>query len=292
VFVTAGFSGALGLAVRGLQLEGERAWMEDPGFPLTRAALDLAGMNVVPVPVDVDGMDIAAGVRSATGSALAVVTPGQQAPLGMTMSLPRRVALLAWAQRNDGWIIEDDYLSELQLRGRAAPALASLDHGGRVLHIGSFSKTISPALRLGFIVVPPELGRRFADLAACLAPAPSAAVQRAVAQFLREGHYLRHLRRMKRLYASRRENLLHCLGELASGSISVKATAGLAVVVLMPKVRSDVDIASRALRFGLAPAALSPWHMQLPQQGLLLGVTNLDERRLASDCHKLSELAR
>jgi GntR family transcriptional regulator / MocR family aminotransferase len=89
------------------------------------------------------------------------LTPGQQAPLGVTMSLPRRLALLAWARRNDAWIIEDDYLSELQLKGRAAPALASLDHGGRVLHIGSFSKTISPALRLGFLVVPPELARQF-----------------------------------------------------------------------------------------------------------------------------------
>jgi GntR family transcriptional regulator / MocR family aminotransferase len=90
-----------------------------------------------------------------------VLTPGQQAPLGMTMSLPRRLALLAWARRNDAWIIEDDYLSELQLKERAAPALASLDHGGRVLHIGSFSKTISPALRLGFLVPPPELARQF-----------------------------------------------------------------------------------------------------------------------------------
>jgi GntR family transcriptional regulator / MocR family aminotransferase len=292
VFVTAGFSGALGLAVRGLELEGERAWMEDPGFPLTRAALQLGGMTVTPVPIDLEGMDVAVGMKTARGAALSVVTPGQQAPLGMAMSLPRRLALLAWARRNDGWIIEDDYLSELQLQGRSAPALASLDHGGRVLHIGSFSKTISPALRLGFMVVPAELGRRFADLAACLAPAPSAVVQRAVAQFMREGHYLRHLRRMKRLYASRRDMLLHWLAETASGSIAVKTTAGLAVVVLLPKVTSDVDIASRALPFGLAPSALSPWHMQSPQQGLLLGVTNLDERRLASDCQRLSALAR
>jgi GntR family transcriptional regulator / MocR family aminotransferase len=292
VLVTSGFSGALGLAVRGLQLEGKRAWMEDPGFPLTRTALDLAGMTAVAVPVDAEGMDVAAGVQSATGAALAVVTPGQQAPLGMTMSLPRRLALLAWARRNDAWIIEDDYLSELQLKGRAAPALASLDHGGRALHIGSFSKTISPALRLGFLVVPPELVRQFADLATCLAPAPSAPVQRAVARFLREGHYLRHLRRMKRLYASQREILLRCLGEVASGSMKVKATAGLAVVILMPEVASDVDIALRALPFGLAPAPLSPWHMQSPQQGLLLGVTNLAERRLPADCLRLAELAR
>ena len=293
VLVTAGFSGALGLAIRGLQLERMGAWMEDPGFPLTRTALGLAGMTVTAVPVDAEGLDIAAGVRSAAGAALAVVTPGQQAPLGMTMSLPRRLALLAWARRNDAWIIEDDYLSELQLKGRAAPALASLDHGGRVLHIGSFSKTISPALRLGFLVVPPEMARRFGDLAACLAPAPAAPVQRAVAEFLREGHYLRHLRRMKRLYAARREALLRCLEEVASDSMKVQATAGLAVVTLLPEFASDVDIALRALPFGLAPAPLSPWYMQSPpQQGLLLGVTNLNERRLPADCRRLVELAR
>ena len=293
VLVTGGFSGALGLAIQGLQLGRMGAWIEDPGFPLTRTALGMAGMPVTAVPVDAEGLDVAAGIQTAVGATLAVVTPGQQAPLGMTMSLPRRLALIAWARRNDAWIIEDDYLSELQLKGRAAPALASLDHGGRVLHIGSFSKTISPALRLGFIVVPPELGRRFGEFAACLAPAPAAAVQRAVAEFLREGHYLRHLRRMKRLYAARRETLFRCLREMASDSIKVQATAGLAVVTLLPEFMSDVDIALRARHFGLSPSALSPWCMQSPkQQGLLLGVTNLNERRLPADCRRLLELAR
>jgi GntR family transcriptional regulator/MocR family aminotransferase len=211
----------------------------------------------------------------------------------MTMSLPRRVALLAWARRNDAWIIEDDYLSELQLKGRAAPALASLDHGGRVLHIGSFSKTISPALRLGFLVVPPEIARRFGELAACLAPASAAPVQRAVAEFLREGHYLRHLRRMKRLYAARRDALLRCLADVASDSIKVQAAAGLIVVTSLPKVASDVDLALRALQFGVAPTPLSSWYMQSPSpQGLLLGVTNLNERRLAANCRRLMDLAR
>jgi GntR family transcriptional regulator/MocR family aminotransferase len=293
VFVTAGFSGALGLVIRGLQLEGMGAWIEEPGFPITRTALGLAGMTVTAVPVDAEGLDVAAGVRNAPGAALSVVTPGQQAPLGMTMSLPRRLALLAWARRNNTWIIEDDYLSELQLNGRAAPALASLDHGGRVLHIGSFSKTITPALRLGFLVVPPEMARRFGDLAACLAPAPTAIVQRAVAEFLREGHYLRHLRRMKRLYVARREILLRCLGEVASASMKLQGTAGLAVVTLLPELASDVDVALRALPFGLAPAPLSHWYMQSPrQQGLLLSVTNLNERRLRSDCQRLAELVR
>jgi GntR family transcriptional regulator/MocR family aminotransferase len=293
VLVTGGFSGALGLAVRGLQLEGKTAWMEEPGFPLTRTALNLAGMTVAPVPVDAEGLDVAAGVRSAAEAALAIVTPGQQAPLGMTMSLARRLALLAWARKNGAWIIEDDYLSELQLKGRAAPAIASLDHGGRVLHIGTFSKTISPALRLGFLVVPPELARRFGDLAACLAPAPNAAVQRAVAEFMREGHYLRHLRHMKRHYAARRELLLRCLGEVASDAMAVEATAGLAVVTLLPKSASDVDVAVRALPFGLAPAPLSPWYMRSPaRQGLLLGVTNVNERRLPADCRRLADMAR
>jgi GntR family transcriptional regulator / MocR family aminotransferase len=293
VFVTGGFSGALGLAIRGLQLEGSEAWMEDPGFPLTRAALGFAGMTVTAVPVDEEGLDVAAGVRGAPAAAAAIVTPGQQAPLGMTMSLARRVALLDWARENDAWIIEDDYLSELQLKGRAAPALASIDQRGRVLHIGSFSKTISPALRLGFLMVPPELARRFGDLAACLAPAPAAPVQRAVADFLREGHYLRHLRRMKRLYAARREALLRSLQEVASDSIKVQATAGLAVVTILQESVSDVDIALRAMEFGLAPSPLSPWYTQsAPKQGLLLGVTNLSERRLAADCRRLAELAR
>ncbi|MBV9455892.1 MAG: PLP-dependent aminotransferase family protein, partial [Bradyrhizobium sp.] len=294
VLITGGFSGALGLAIRGLQLgRMRRAWVEDPGFPLTRTALGLAGMAVTAVPVDAEGLDVAAGVRAAAGAKLAVVTPGQQAPLGMTMSLPRRLALLAWARRNDAWIIEDDYLSELQLKGRAAPALASLDHGGRVLHVGSFSKTISPALRLGFMVVPAELSGRFAELAASLAPAPAAGMQRAVAEFLREGHYLRHLRRMKRLYAARRESLLRCLEEMAPNSIKVQATAGLAVVILLPKSASDADIASRALEFGLAPRPMSAWYMQPPRQpGLLLCVTNLNERRLRADCRRLLELAR
>lgn len=293
VLITAGFAGALGIVIRGLRLEGRTAWMEEPGFPLTRTALGLAGMRPVAVPVDEEGLDVAAGIRIAADAALAVVTPGQQAPLGMTMPLARRLALLEWARNNDAWIVEDDYLSELQLAGRAAPALASLDQGERVLHIGTFSKTISPALRLGFLVVPPELVRHFGDLTACLAPAPGVIVQRAVADFMQEGHYLRHLRRMKRVYASRREALLRCLREEAAGALEVQATAGMAVVTRLPASLSDVDIAMRAREFGLAPTPLSPWYTQPPRpSGLLLGVTNVQVDRLAADCRRLADLVR
>ncbi|MBU9206765.1 PLP-dependent aminotransferase family protein [Burkholderia multivorans] len=293
VFITAGFSGALGLAIRGLGLEGRHAWIEDPGFPLTRTALGLAGMTVTAVPVDADGLDVDAGIRDTNDAALAVVTPGQQAPLGVTMSLARRIALLAWARQNDAWIVEDDYLSELQLTGRAAPALASLDQDGRVLHIGSFSKTLSPALRLGFLVVPPDIARRFGDVAACLAPAPAACAQHAVTEFIQDGHYLRHLRRMKRLYAAHREALLRCLNEQRSTAIAVQATAGMAVVTALPADVSDVDIAMRARACGLSPVPLSPWYMGAArQQGLLLGVTNLNHSTLADDCRRLLALVR
>jgi GntR family transcriptional regulator/MocR family aminotransferase len=291
LLVTAGFSGALGLVTRSLGLEGQKAWFEDPGFPLTRTALGMAGLTTVPVPVDADGLDVAAGQACAPDAALAVVTPGQQAPLGMTMSLARRHALLEWARRNDAWVIEDDYLSELQLQGRAAPALASLDTSERVIHIGTFSKTISPALRLGFVVVPPSLSERFGELAACLAPAPAATVQLAVASFLREGHDLRHLRRMKRVYAERRQALLTCLRQHAADALAVRATAGMAVVTRLPTSIADTDIALRALPFGMAPVPLSPWYVRRPQaHGLLLGITNVNQSRLLTDCQRLAEL--
>ncbi len=292
VFISAGFSGALNLAIRGLRMEGAQAWIEDPGFLLTRKALELAGLTVFGVPVDGDGLDIDAGRRISPDATLAVVTPGQHAPLGMPMSLSRRLSLLDWARHRDAWIVEDDYLGELQLKGRAAPALASLDEDGRVLHVGTFSKTISPNLRLGFLVVPPAMARHFGDVVACLAPVSGISVQLAVAEFMHDGHYLRHLRRMKRLYAGRQDVLVRWLTEQASGALRVQA-AGMTVVAMLPESASDIDIALRARKFDLAPVPLSPWYLNSPaQQGLLLGVTNVNEKTLGADCSRLLELIR
>ena len=150
----------LGLALRVLGLEGRKAWMENPGFPFTRRGLELARLSLASVPVDADGIDVDYGLHHAPDGALVVVNPGQQAPLGSTLSLARRLRLLDWAAQEGVWVIEEDYLSELQLKGRATPALASLDRTGRVIHIGSFSKTISPTLRLGFLVAPLPLASR------------------------------------------------------------------------------------------------------------------------------------
>jgi len=160
VFIANGHAAALGLALRALRLDGRTAWVEDPGYASARAVLAQYGVTPAPVPVDAEGLDVAAGIASCPDAALAVVTPGQQAPLGMTLSLARRHALLDWAAARGAWIVEDDYLGELQLQARATPALAARDHAGRVLHIGTFSKSVKDdgpgGLLLGVTNVPPE----------------------------------------------------------------------------------------------------------------------------------------
>jgi GntR family transcriptional regulator/MocR family aminotransferase len=288
VFVTAGFAGALETTLRVLGAEGRRAWMENPGFFQSRRALELARLEPVPVPVDDDGLDVARGIELASDAALALLTPGQQAPLGATLSLARRVELIGWAARSGAWIVEDDYLGELQLRRRAAPALASLDRSGRVIHIGSFSKTISPALRLGFVVVPTPLVDRFNEAVMCLGSAPGPAVQHAIARFMHEGHYMRHLRRMKRIYSARGEALQTAL-ERKGYRVRI---GGLAALVPLPDAVPDVAVAREARAWGLAPEPLSRWFQPGGghRSGLLLGIATADEAQIPAACERLHEL--
>jgi GntR family transcriptional regulator/MocR family aminotransferase len=292
VIVAGGFSAGLGLALGVLGLGGHTAWVENPGFPWSRKGLELARLSLAPIPVDADGIDIDHGLRHHPDAKLVVVTPGQQAPLGPTLTLERRFRLLEWAAANQVWVIEDDYLSELQLAGRAAPALASLDRDGRVIHIGSFSKTISPTIRLGFLVAPVELISRFGEVAACLAPSPGPAVQLATAEFMREGHYMRHLRRTKRACTAKRQAMLECLRAFV-GDDRV-AGAGLAVLLKLPRGISDVAIARKVLAFGMSPSPLSAWYMSADsaESGLLLGVATAPTRNLARSCDRLFEVIR
>ncbi|TWB09548.1 GntR family transcriptional regulator [Rhizobium sp. ERR 1071] len=273
IFITTGFTAALGLIADALIAGPCKAWVEDPGYPLARAGLALKGITAAPVPVDSEGLDVAHGMAHAPDASLAVVTPGQQAPLGITMSLARRRALLDWAAASDAFIIEDDYLGELQLNGRAAPALASLDAEERVIHVGTFSKTISPALRLGFLVAPPRLLDQILQRAMFLSPAPAAVTQIAVASFLAEGHFLRHLRKMRRLYAERSGLLMSIVGT----ATKERNGGGLAHIFNLPDGVDDAAIARRARDFGLGPSPLSSWYTDTAQarRGLLLGVTNV-----------------
>lgn len=288
VFVTSGYISGLGLALRVLGLEGKKVWMEEPGFMVTRKGLELARMQLVPVPVDAEGMQVGYGIEHAADAALAVVTPGQQAPLGATLSLRRRLELLEWATSRHAWIIEDDYLGELQLEGRPAPALASLDEGKRVIHIGSFSKTVSPGLRLGFVVVPACLADAFSEVAATLAPAPSPVIQLAMAQFMHDGHFMRRVRRLKRLYAAQRDTLCDQLRLRDAQWVN----AGLAVLLRIPDGAPDAQIVRQAMRIGMAPSPLSAWFgtssWTLP--GLLLGVATAPEQHVASACRRLFEI--
>lgn len=277
VLITAGYTGALGLITRALLAPGEAAWLEDPGFPRAREALALAGARIVPVPVDAEGMIVPAGVAAAPGARLAVVTPSHQAPLGMALSLPRRVALLAWAARQNAWIVEDDYLSEFRFDGPPLPALASLDEAGRTIYVGSFSKTLAPSLKLGYVAAPPALVGRLRAFVSYLAPGPPPPVQAALADLLTEGHFARHIRRMRRLYAERRAALAAALGKACAGQMQLALTArGMHLIGLLPPGVDDAALADRAARAGLAPAALSPWFLAAPPTaGLLLGFTNI-----------------
>lgn len=288
VIVCGGYGSGLGLTLHALGLAGGIAWIEDPGFAVTKRSIQLAKLTPVPILVDGEGLNVSEGIMSAPGASLAIVTPGQQAPLGMPMSAERRRQLLDWAKDKGGWIIEDDYLGELQLNGRALPALAAQDRHGRVIHIGSFSKTVSPSLRLGFVVVSRELAPHFMEVARCLAPAPSASAQRATAEFLANGHYMRHLRRLKQAYSSRSAHLLEALERVGlSGS-----TAGLAVMIQLPPGTPDAEIASQALDIGLAPAPSTFWNTAgLNQRScLFLGIPSTPPEIVADACARLRQI--
>ena len=288
IIITSGYAGAMGLIGLAMDFQGKTAWLEDPGFWVARRAVDALRVTPVAVPVDAEGLQVEAGMARAPDAAFALVTPGQQAPLGMTMSLARRHALLSWASREQRWIIEDDYLGELQPGNRAAPALAALDNEGRVLHIGTFSKTLTPQLRLGFIVVPPALTTRFGEVCALLAPASSGLLHNAVAEFLREGHFMRHLRRMKRVYQERLEQMIAALHPYFPDL----QRAGLAVIVRLPAGTPDEAIAQQAAEWGMAPSPLSIWYQQPDQRGagLILGAAHLPREGYARSAERLKAL--
>jgi len=288
VILTSGYKNGLALTLLALGAHGRTAWVEDPCYPVARHALEIADLKPVPVPVDAKGIRVDHGVRAAPDAALAIVTPGQQAPTGVTLSPERRAALLAWAAREDAWVIEDDYLGELQLGGRAAPSMAADDPSGRVIHVGTFSKTISPTLGLGFVVAPLSLAARFGEVAGYLNPAPNVTTQLALADFIGDGHFLRHLRHMKALYRERRDDLHARLDK----DIAVEAFAGLAVIAHLPDGTDDLALAKRAPELGIAPAPLSVWSARPAdaQPGLVLCVTNLRKPLVDKACGALAAL--
>jgi GntR family transcriptional regulator/MocR family aminotransferase len=276
IFVCAGYRACLDLISHTLMRPGATCWLEEPGYFMARNALLEAGAQLVPVPVDDQGLDVAQGIARAPEAGFAVVTPTHQSPLGVSLSLPRRLALLDWANRQGSWIIEDDYDSEYRYQGKPLPALKSLDQQGRVLYTGTFSKVLFPGLRLAYLVVPAEQAPAFARQADRLHNHCPHLLQATVAAFLNEGHFARHLNKMRGLYARRRQWLVEALHQQVGGRLQIDPQAGGMHVVAGLGEGDDVQIARRAREVGMAVEPLSQWYLgDGSRQGLVMGFTNV-----------------
>ena len=260
VFISGGTQQAFEEVLRLVVDPGDPVWLEDPGYLGARRAVLGASAQPVPVPVDAEGLDVEAGRARSPRARLAILAPSHQYPLGVTLSLPRRMTLLRWAAEQRSVILEDDYDSEFRHRGRPLTALQGLDDAGRVLYVGTFSKTMFPGLRLGYLVVPPALVDMFAAARASL-PAPASALeQAALAAFMDQGHFARHLRRMRGVYRERSEVLLEALRTRCAGLLEPSpCDTGMQLCAMLPPGVSDVRIHDRAARLGVEVAPLSDY---------------------------------
>lgn len=293
VFVCAGYRACLDLICHTLMQPGDHCWLEEPGYFMARNALQEAGAQLVPVSVDDQGLDVEQGIARAVDARFAVVTPTHQSPLGVSLSLPRRLALLAWANRQGSWIIEDDYDSEYRYRGKPLPALKSLDQQGRVLYTGTFSKVLFPGLRLAYLVVPAQQCEAFARQADRLHNHCPHPLQATVAAFINEGHFARHLNKMRNLYARRRQWLIEALQQQLGERLLIDTQAGgMHLVAGLPSV-DDVELAKRARAAGLAVEPLSQWYLAgAPRHGLVMGFTNVaSAQQAAMVARELARLA-
>jgi GntR family transcriptional regulator/MocR family aminotransferase len=281
ILITAGTQQTLDLASRLLLDEGDSAWMEDPGHFGARDVLRAAGARVVSVPVDPAGMNVEAGIRSAPHARMVYVTPARQSPTGATLALDRRLKLLDWAYRSPAWIFEDDYDAEFRYAGRPLPALQGLDRHGVVLYSGTFAKTMFPGLRLAYVVLPEGLVEPFASALSLIARYAPLLPQLALAEFIAGGHFARHLRRMRVLYAERREALLSALrAELDEQIEIVGSSAGLEMVARLRPGVSDRRVTKLAMGMQLEMVPLS-WYAIRPAQrgGLVLGFAAVSPAR-------------
>ena len=273
IILTAGAQGALDLVARVLLDSGESAWVEDPGYFGARGALLAAGARLVPVPVDQEGLDIEAGLRLCRGARLAVATPSHQFPIGVTMSLSRRLALLEWAREEQAWIVEDDYDSEYRFGGRPLEAMYGLDGGRRVLYVGTFSKALFPSLRLGYLVAPRQLLEALIAMRHLIDVHPALLEQLALADFIFEGQLARYVRKMRLLYLERRDALVAALTQELGDTLDIVVPeAGLHLAAWLPSGLSAQMVVQRAEARGLRLLPLSRFSLRpLQRDGLVFG---------------------
>jgi GntR family transcriptional regulator/MocR family aminotransferase len=292
VLVLSSTQQALDLSARMLLDEGDGVWLEEPGYLGARAAFESAGARVCPVPVDAEGLRVDVGTGRAPRARLAYVTPSHQYPLGVTLSLSRRLALLEWARSASAWVFEDDYDSEFRYATRPLAAIQGLDVAGRVLYAGTFNKVMFPSLRLAFLVVPDALVDAFtAARAATDGHAPPLS-QAAMAHFMEAGHYAAHLRQMRLAYAERRDALLDALRREADGLLRPGlAEAGMHVTTFLARGLRDADAVQRAETKRLGARRLSPLYLgRREEQGLVLGFSGASPAGLRAAVRGLSRL--
>jgi GntR family transcriptional regulator/MocR family aminotransferase len=265
--------------------------MEEPGYRFARNVLAVHGCKIVPVPVDYAGLNVAAGIKRCRTARAALVTPSHQYPLGITMSASRRMQLLDWAQKSESWIIEDDYDSEFRYESKPIASLQGLDSNARVIYIGTFSKVLFPALRLGYLVVPPDLIERFLAVRLAMDIGPPTFFQSVLADFISEGHFSRHIRRMRLLYKERRSVLIDCIRkEFGFAADVTGGEAGMHLSITLKGIR-DSEIAERASRQNLWLVPLSTSYLGEPSRhGFILGFGSTAVEEIPNAVRKLRTL--
>ena len=291
IMIVPGSQGALDLASRMLINADDPVWMEDPGYPGARGAFIGAGAHIIPVPIDHEGLVVDIGIARAPQARLVYLTPSHQFPLGVTMSLARRLTLLNWAKHANAYILEDDYDSEFRFSGRPLTALQGLDDADRVIYIGTFSKVLFPALRIGYLILPPPLIDPFLKVRRLVDIHSPMLEQAVLADFMIEGHFRRHLRRMRTLYAERRSALLHAASELPLDIHSPEA--GIHCVGWLPDGMDDLALASKAADYDLDLTPVSSFGIEpLTRKGLLLGYGGYSVQEIKDGVQRLGALLR
>ncbi|WP_279341296.1 PLP-dependent aminotransferase family protein [Geothrix mesophila] len=283
---------ALDLACRMLLDPGDKAWIEDPGYLGARVALQNAGAELVPVPVDEQGLAVEQGIALAPKAKLAYVTPSHQYPTGPALSLERRLALLKWARRTGSWIIEDDYDSEFRYTGRPHPAIQGLEADAPVVYVGTLTKALFPSLRLAYVVAPKRIAEAMTR-ARSLQDGHSPSLSQAVlADFIHDGHISTHLRKMKNLYQGRRAILLEALAARTSGKLRViEGEGGFHLTAFLPQGADDTTLSTKGEKLGLELPTLSRMYLREgPAHGFVLGFAALTPSQILQGVAGLAKI--
>jgi GntR family transcriptional regulator/MocR family aminotransferase len=291
IVIVSGIQQALDLLARVLLKPHDPVWMEDPGYFGAGIAFGTAGARIVGVPVDEEGLSVSAGMKICPHAKGVYLTPAHQFPLGVTMSLERRMAILNWASRNGAFVIEDDYDSEYRFEGQPVPALQSLDHHASVIYIGSFSKTLFPSLRLGYVVLPPSLVDYFLAFRYRTDFQNSTFDQAVLCDFIVEGHLARHLRRMRTLYAGRLAALIDGGKQHLDGLLQLSdVRAGLYTIGFLKNGMASRQAEKLAAEKGIEVLAADRFTFRRPDpKGLLLGFAAFDEATIGRELVRLAK---